>query len=42
MQNKCNKVENAFSIFKVSRLVRVDTVHITIIITKLILAVFYV
>ena len=28
------EVENAFPIFKVSRLVRVHTVHITIVITK--------
>jgi len=35
MQNhKCNEVENAFLIFKVSRIVRVHTVHITIVITK--------
>jgi len=35
MQNhKCNEVENAFPIFKVSRLVRVHTVHITIVMTK--------
>jgi len=35
MQNQCNEVENAFPIFKVmSRLVRVHTAHITIVITK--------
>jgi len=37
MQNhKCNEVENAFPIFKVSRLVRVhtDSNHITMVITK--------
>jgi len=35
MQNhKCNKVENAFPIFKVSCLVRCTRIHITMVITK--------
>jgi len=33
-KHKCNEVENAFPIFKVSRLVRVHTIHITVVITK--------
>ena len=32
--HKCNEVENAFPIFKVSRLVRVTRIHITMVITK--------
>ena len=35
MQNhKCNEMENAFQIFKVSCLVRVTQIHITMVITK--------
>jgi len=35
MQNhKCNEVEYAFPIFKVSRLVRCTRIHITVVITK--------
>ena len=35
MQNhKCNEMENAFQIFKVSFLVMVTQIHITMVITK--------
>ena len=35
MQNhKCNEMENVFQIFKVSCLVRVTQIHITMVITK--------